>query len=76
MNAVISDDYQLEEKFEEFVQQKKKMYSSYLEPLKSKYVLALINHGFIPSLWNKRKRHYKKFNHMRLSPRNSKQIIK
>jgi poly-gamma-glutamate synthesis protein (capsule biosynthesis protein) len=60
LNAVISDDDQLEEKFEEFVQQKKKMYSSYLEPLKSKYVLALINRGFIPSLWNKRKRYYLK----------------
>jgi poly-gamma-glutamate synthesis protein (capsule biosynthesis protein) len=60
LNTVISDDDQLEEKFEEFVQQKKRMYLSYLEPLKSKYILALINRGFIPSLWNKRKRHYLK----------------
>jgi poly-gamma-glutamate synthesis protein (capsule biosynthesis protein) len=60
LNTVISDDNQLEEKFEEFVQQKKRMYLSYLEPLKSKYILALINRGFIPSLWNKRKRHYLK----------------
>jgi poly-gamma-glutamate synthesis protein (capsule biosynthesis protein) len=60
LNTIISDDDQLEENFEEFVQQKKRMYLSYLEPVKSKYVLALINRGFLPSLWNKRKRYYLK----------------
>jgi len=60
LNTIIADEDQLEEKFEEFVQQKERMYLSYLEPVRSKYVLALINRGFIPSLWNKRKRHYLK----------------
>ncbi|MCZ4319927.1 CapA family protein [Aequorivita viscosa] len=60
LNNIISNDDQLEKKFKEFIQQKKKMYLSYLEPSKSKYILALINRGLFPSFWNKRKRYYLK----------------
>lgn len=60
LNVVIFNDDQLEDNFEMFVQQKKKLYLSYLEPVSSKYILALINRSFLPSLWNIRKRHYLK----------------
>lgn len=60
LNAVIADDQQVEERFDNFVLQKTKLYASYLEPVRSKYILGLINRGFLPSIWSKRKRFYLK----------------
>src|SRR5690554_6787463 len=60
LNAIIADDQQLKERFDEFVLEKTRLYSSYLEPVRSKYILGLINRGFLPSIWNKRKRFYLK----------------
>lgn len=60
LNHVISNDSLLEESFDEFVNKKKKLYKSYLEPIKSRYILALINRGLFPSIWNIRKRYYLK----------------
>lgn len=60
ISAIIANDQRLEEKFNEFVLEKKRLYSSYLEPVRSKYILGLINRGFLPSIWSKRKRFYLK----------------
>ena len=60
LNDIISNERGLEEKFNEFVAQKMILYTSYLEPVRSKYILGLINRGLMPSLWHKRKKHYLK----------------
>src|SRR5690606_25414187 len=60
LNTIISDDTKLLKEFESFVQKKQKLYLSYLEPTKSKLLLFLINRGFLPSLWHRRKKQYLK----------------
>lgn len=60
LNSIISDDIKLSEYFDTFIKTKHRLYSSYLEPVKSKYLLFLINRGFLPSLWNKTKKRYLK----------------
>lgn len=56
INKIIENDKLLNEAFEKFVHKKRKLYSSYIEPIKSRYILALINRKIIPSFWNKKKR--------------------
>lgn len=56
INKTIENDKLLNEAFERFVYKKMNLYSSYLEPIKSRYILALINRKIIPSFWNKKKR--------------------
>lgn len=58
INRIIGDDILIEEKFHKFMLNSSKMYNSYLEPIRSKHYLALKNRGFLPSIWNKRKRLY------------------
>ena len=60
LNKTISNDQLLHLNFKKFVQNKEKMYQSYLEPIKSRYYQALRNRGILPSLWNERKRFYLK----------------
>jgi poly-gamma-glutamate synthesis protein (capsule biosynthesis protein) len=60
LNSIIQDNKALDEKFKEFVNQSKKQYNTYLEPIKSKYLLALINRKLLPSFWHPRKRQYLK----------------
>lgn len=55
-SKLIEDDEKLKEKFSAYCTQKQKMYNSYLEPQKNRYLLALRNRGLFPSLWSKRKR--------------------
>lgn len=57
LNLIIQNDQKLDENFSNFVHQKKKLYLSYLEPIKSRYIIALINRGFFPSIWDVRKRY-------------------
>jgi hypothetical protein len=45
---IIQDDDLLVENFEIFLKQQKRMYSSFLEPLKNKYILAAMNRGLLP----------------------------
>ena len=53
---IIENDIYLNEKFINYVNQHKRLYNSYLEPIKSKYIIGLINRGILPSIWNKRKK--------------------
>jgi poly-gamma-glutamate synthesis protein (capsule biosynthesis protein) len=55
LSKKISSDEILYENFNRFVSQKSRLYNSYIEPVKSKYLLALINRGITPSFWNKKK---------------------
>ncbi len=56
LNKIIVDDKKLEEHYEIYIQKKKRMYLSYLEPHKNKYLLALQNRNIFPRFWSKRKR--------------------
>jgi hypothetical protein len=60
LNQIIESDELLGNEFKSFVNQKKKLFNSYLEPVKSGILLGLINRGLIPSFWHKRKRFYLK----------------
>lgn len=52
----LQDDEKLEKAFKTVIEEKTKMYKTYLEPVKSRYYNALINKGLVPSLWHSRKR--------------------
>lgn len=56
LNRIIENDQMLNDSFTDFISQKKKLYNSFLEPVKSKYLIGLINRGYFPSLWSKRKK--------------------
>ncbi|PZW43774.1 poly-gamma-glutamate synthesis protein (capsule biosynthesis protein) [Mesonia algae] len=56
LNRIIKNDSTLNEKFDDFVNRKQALYNAYIEPVKSRYILGLINKGFLPSFWNKRKK--------------------
>lgn len=60
LNALIADDKKLEKCFEIFVKKQERLFNSFIEPVKSKYILALINKGLLPSLWHPRKKQYLK----------------
>jgi len=60
LNDTIKDNNALEENFNKFIETRKKQYNSYLEPVSSKYLSALINRKWLPSFWHPRKRHYLK----------------
>lgn len=60
LNKVIQSDKELDKQFEIFFEKKRKLYKSYLEPTKSRFLLALINRKLIPSFWQKRKKYYLK----------------
>lgn len=47
-NAIINNDKLLEQYYEEFVKSKTCLYSSYMEPIKNKYILGLMNRGILP----------------------------
>ena len=50
--AIIQNDNELAASFEKFVQQQSRMYLSFLEPKKNKYLLAAMNRGILPRLIN------------------------
>lgn len=52
LNMIISDSEKLEVAFDEYCATKHKMYSSFLEPHKNKYISALQNRKLVPSLWS------------------------
>ncbi len=58
LNSIIQNDDELEKSFDLFINNKKNLYNSYIEPHKNKYLYALQNRGFLPSFWSKRKRNY------------------
>lgn len=47
-NNIITNDELLELHFEEFIESKYRLYSSYMEPIKNKYILGLMNRGILP----------------------------
>lgn len=47
-NNIILNDELLELHFEEFVKSKSRLYTSYMEPIKNKYILGLMNRGILP----------------------------
>lgn len=60
LNTIISDDKELSISFGNFVKEKEKLFNSFLEPVKSKYIMALINRKLLPSIWHPRKKQYLK----------------
>ncbi len=56
LNKIIVDDKELKEHYKEYIQKKKRLYLSYLEPHNNKYLLALQNRNIFPRFWSKRKR--------------------
>lgn len=60
LNDTIQNNEKLENHFQVFVNEKKMLFNSFLEPVKSKYILALINKGLLPSIWHPRKKQYLK----------------
>lgn len=60
LNVIIANDEKLSVSFENFVKEKEKLFNSFLEPVKSKYIMALINRKLLPSIWHPRKKQYLK----------------
>ena len=58
LNKIIQSDVDLENNFEKFSRSKRRLYQSYIEPYSNRYLLALRNRGWFPSLWSRRKRMY------------------
>jgi len=58
LNDIILDDLALENAFNKYAMQQKKMYDYYIEPHAFKYLQALQNRKLISSLWSKRKKKY------------------
>ena len=58
LNLIISDETKLATEFADWVTSRRKLYNTYLEPIKSRIVQGLQNRGWFPSLWNDRKRAY------------------
>lgn len=56
LNAIIQDDEQLQERYRAFCRRSAKLYNAYIEPHSNRYVHALRNRGFLPSLLSSRKR--------------------
>ena len=54
--AIIQNDKELDLHFNDFVLRQERMYFSYLEPLKNKYLLAAMNRSLLPRLIGKRQR--------------------
>lgn len=56
LNSIFHSNENLKNAYKAFVKEKTKMYTTYLEPVRSKYYNALVNRGLIPSIWHPRKR--------------------
>lgn len=56
LNGIISDASKLEAAFDKYCVSKSKMYKSFLEPRKNKYITALQNRNLLPSFWSKNKK--------------------
>lgn len=56
INKTIYDDKVLGEKFRQYCHSNRRTFKSYLEPYRSKLLIPLMNRGFIPSIWNNRKK--------------------
>ena len=57
-NQIIYNDQLLEKEFLTYCNEKRRMYNSYIEPVKNRLFLFLRNRGLFPSLWSKRKKLY------------------
>ena len=55
-NEIIANDQKLESSFNDYCRSKSRMYNSYLEPHKNKYLMALQNRKWFPTLWSSRKK--------------------
>ncbi len=58
LNKVIENDFKLSKHFDEFCRKKYKSYGNYIEPHSFRYLQALQNGGWLPTLWSKRKKYY------------------
>lgn len=56
LNRIIENDQQLEEKFDDFCNQKKYLYRNYLEPFNNRFLRGLKKLGVLPYFFTKRKR--------------------
>lgn len=56
LSAIISDDHQLEQKFQEYCQSVFPMYDAFIEPYFGKYVTAMQKRRFLPKILSRRKR--------------------
>ncbi|SHE34235.1 poly-gamma-glutamate synthesis protein (capsule biosynthesis protein) [Fodinibius roseus] len=56
LNAVISDNEELDRRFKEFCESSRNRYSAYIEPHSIRYIHALRNRKLFPSLLSKRKK--------------------
>lgn len=53
MNTIIQDQFKLEESFDNWASRMDKTYDSFLQPYSNRYIKALFNRGFMPSLLKK-----------------------
>jgi poly-gamma-glutamate capsule biosynthesis protein CapA/YwtB (metallophosphatase superfamily) len=58
LNSIIQDDERLEEHFKHWRIKSEKYYKINIEPHSNKFLQALQNRKFVPSLWSKRKKLY------------------
>ena len=56
LNNIISSNNELAEEFKKHVELNKRLYTSYLEPIKNKYLLALQNRNILPRFFGKKNR--------------------
>jgi len=56
LNDIIADDEELKNRFDEFCESSRNLYTSYIEPHSLRYLHALRNRGLFPSLMSKRKK--------------------
>ena len=58
LNEIIQDDELLKKSFEGWVKKQSKLYNTYIEPHKNRYIYFLQNRKLFPSFWTPRKRKY------------------
>ena len=56
LNAIINNDKELHERFREFCESSRNMYSAFIEPHANKYIHALRNRNLFPSMLGRRKK--------------------
>ena len=55
LSKIISDDIELEKRFQEYCESVFPMYDAFIEPYFGKYIMALQKRGFLPKLLSRKK---------------------
>lgn len=58
INLIIVNDELLESHFKNYIERSKRLYSSFIEPYRNRYLHALRNRNLLPSIWSKQKKLY------------------